>query len=162
MTHIVEKDWISNSGYRCVCLIAYGTHRCGYVGVPPAHPFHGIGYHEQTDAILQASANNAELGQKGCLMLLTATCGADDDQNIRRSPDIVIDCHGGLTYSSAKAGEKYPVSSDDLWWFGFDCAHAGDKKIDGSYLLFDDGTVRSLGYVIDQCESIAQQLKEYA
>lgn len=41
-----------------------------------------------------------------------------------------ISVHGGLTYSSACQGhichtpaEEQP---DNLWWFGFDCDHAGD------------------------------------
>jgi hypothetical protein len=36
----------------------------------------------------------------------------------------------------------------DLWWFGFDAAHAGDDEDGG----------RSLGYMVEECESLARQL----
>jgi hypothetical protein len=37
-----------------------------------------------------------------------------------------IDCHGGLTFD----GEIKCISAepDDLWYFGFDCAHGFDKR----------------------------------
>jgi hypothetical protein len=38
--------------------------------------------------------------------------------------------HGGLTYASRCYGkichEVEPGEPDDVWWLGFDCAHAGD------------------------------------
>jgi hypothetical protein len=41
-----------------------------------------------------------------------------------------VDVHGGLTYASACAGAichtPKPGEPDDVWWFGFDCAHSGD------------------------------------
>lgn len=62
---------------------------CGYVGVPPGHPWHGLGY-DYVDA----------------------------------------DAHGGLTYADACRGPvchvPAPGEPDDVWWLGFDCAHAGD------------------------------------
>jgi len=64
------------------------------------------------------------------------------------SIDAEIDVHGGLTFSSAACHENYPVdSSEDLWWFGFDCAHA-----------FDRLEPKSLSYVICECEHLAKQL----
>ena len=52
-----------------------------------------------------------------------------------------------------------PGESDDVWWFGFDCAHSGDLV--PSMLAFgasigDD--YRSLDYVIDECSDLAKQL----
>jgi hypothetical protein len=44
------------------------------------------------------------------------------------APD--VDIHGGLTYANACQGDvchvAKPGEPDDVWWFGFDCAHAGD------------------------------------
>lgn len=41
-----------------------------------------------------------------------------------------IYAHGGITYAEACSGElchqAKPGESEDVWWFGFDCAHAGD------------------------------------
>jgi hypothetical protein len=44
--------------------------------------------------------------------------------------DADVDVHGGLTYAHRCQGEichvPAPGEPDDVWWFGFDCAHAGD------------------------------------
>lgn len=41
-----------------------------------------------------------------------------------------VDAHGGLTYSEACSGHichvPEPGEPDNVWWFGFDCAHSGD------------------------------------
>jgi len=41
-----------------------------------------------------------------------------------------VDAHGGLTYAGACSGHichvPKPGEPDDVWWFGFDCAHAFD------------------------------------
>lgn len=84
-----------------------------------------------------------------------------------------IDVHGKLTYSDEKAGHE------GLWWFGFDCAHAGDRVLcdDRASQLkavgqisdffgggldsggtFSHGVFRDADYVEKECESMAQQL----
>jgi len=47
-THTVERDWTTASGLRAVCLLIHGSHRCGYVGLPPEHPWHGLDYSSDT------------------------------------------------------------------------------------------------------------------
>ncbi len=47
----VEKDWMSNSGYRCVVIMGSMGHRCGYVGIPSSHPLHGVDYSEEVPAL---------------------------------------------------------------------------------------------------------------
>lgn len=80
--------------------------------------------------------------------------------------DLDVDVHGGLTYSRDE--------EDGLRWYGYDCAHLGDardvnlmdaehKEIFEKYHFdFNDGTdtVKSLDYCIEQCESLATQLKQ--
>jgi len=97
-----------------------------------------------------------------------ALCGyvavpAGHAQHGRKYQDIPdVDVHGGLTYSGS-AGEP-----DNVWWFGFDCAHSGDlapglvamrKKygFDSASGGFHDSyeTVRSVRYYV---ESLARQL----
>jgi hypothetical protein len=80
-----------------------------------------------------------------------------------------IEVHGGLTYSSND--NNYPVESD-LYWFGYDCAHLGDKKdpalMSDRYkevysvmldLLRMDEVVRDLPFCINECENLAIQLQ---
>ncbi len=130
---VVEKDW-EHCGLRCIALALHSVgHRCGYVGVPKAHPLYGVSYSEHETS---------------------------------------FEVHGGLTYSSDGEG-GYPTESDGVWWFGFDCGHAGDAKDpnlmddstkDNICRIFSEGfdvgrgVVRTLEYVIPECQSLAAQL----
>lgn len=162
----IEKDWITVAGLRAVCWMCTSmgrkTHRCGYVEVPAGHPLHGISYGEPCDLFTQADADGQTLGKKSPILMLTAAVRGDDDESrVRRSPDIVFDCHGGLTYSGG--GDSYPAAGDG-WWFGFDCAHSGDGVIEPSEidLMYprDGDEVRSLEYVEQECERLAAQIVE--
>lgn len=57
-----------------------------------------------------------------------------------------IQVHGGLTFSNL-------FDSDPLWYFGYDCCHAGDKTNLNSH-----GNFRTLKYCKTQCELLATQL----
>lgn len=107
---------------------------CGYVGVPPGHPWHG----KDRDA-----------------------CDAD--------------AHGGLTYSDKCSGDichvAAPGEPDDVWWLGFDCAHAGDvmpsvvailaaKRLDTFGDVFGNDKYRDLAYVMDEVEGLAVQVRD--
>lgn len=51
---------------------------------------------------------------------------------------------------------------DEVWWFGFDCAHYGDY-VPSRYMRLRDCTeeqYRTLSYVQDECAKLAKQLKE--
>lgn len=53
-------------------------------------------------------------------------------------------------------GGVYPAKGDE-WWFGFDCAHTGDKTM---HSFYSDGVKRTADYVIAECESLARQLSD--
>ena len=59
-----------------------------------------------------------------------------------------VEVHGGLTYSGK-------MSDSDKWWFGFDCAHFGDRLP-----LYSDGTgvYRDMDYVKNEVENLVEQL----
>jgi len=167
VSNIIEKEWGTQSGLPAVCLVCcfregVRHHRCGYVGVPIGHPLYGVSYDEQLPYIKQETAQSATVGKKSPLLVFTAAVGSDDSNNlIRRSLDVVIDVHGGLTY--AKGSEGYPSATiKDHWWFGFDCGHAGDGAIDEdpNWPNHSDEVVRSQPYVEAECESLAAQLLE--
>jgi hypothetical protein len=166
MSYDIEKDWITEAGLRAAIIICKSgerkTHRCGYVAVTKEHPLFKVGYHEQAPCLTKEQANAVTVGKKSPIIALTATCGADSEDAIRRSPDIIFDVHGGLTYSGGT--EEYPISAADLWWFGFDCRHAGDGEIepDSAYPSWHKAVVRELPYVEAECESLARQLAAYA
>src|SRR5262245_38842924 len=115
------------------CLIVrnhYGA-LCGYVGVPSGHPLHGVDY--------ETAYERAEIDVHGGLTY-AATCqdGKEKDWGICHVPE---------------AGRPA-----DVWWLGFDCAHAGDliPKMD----LFSNayGVYRNIAYVQAECAKLAEQI----
>lgn len=78
--------------------------------------------------------------------------------------DIRVKVHGGVTYADACSGEichvAKPGEPDDVWWVGFDCAHAYDMT--PSMLKY--GTVvpgttyRDQAYVTGETKRLAEQL----
>src|SRR5438067_12443361 len=95
-----EPDRVDFEHAGLPCLILRGPVGawCGYAAVPPGHPLHGKGYSELYDYETESG--------------------------------IDIRVHGGLTYAGACSGDICHVprlgEPDDVWWFGFDCSHAGD------------------------------------
>jgi len=99
---------------------------------------------------------------------------------------IKINVHGGLTYSDKCNGhichEPKPGQSDNIWWLGFDCAHAcdvspamlevrtlarktgfksplglSDEQIDEMYEQME--TYKNIAYVTEECKNLAEQCK---
>jgi hypothetical protein len=90
------------------------------------------------------------------------------NKHYRGEVESTLNVHGGITYSN---GNGYPVDGDE-WWFGFDCAHAGDARdynlmsdehkefYSSTFKTLDRGIVRSLDYVVEECRDLANQLVE--
>lgn len=125
------------------------------------------GYEVERDWITQAGLRAVCIKLKGTGGKWRHRCGyvgvpADNPlhgKDYDEEPLAYMDVHGGLTYANGK--DNYPVAGYE-WWFGFDCAHAGDKNIDeyipkklyvGTY-----GIVRDEQFVINECEKLAEQL----
>lgn len=80
------------------------------------------------------------------------------------------DCavHGGLTYASECAGQichvPAPGEPDNVWWFGFDCAHCDDMSpawrhaFSAEYRRLVKQKYRTLDYVKVNCTELARQL----
>lgn len=84
--------------------------------------------------------------------------------------------HGGVNYSdkcaesddiTAVCHAPKPGMPEDVWWFGFDCAHAFDLIPASAAILakFDHGTpewmqdvYRNIIYVINEVQQLAKQL----
>ena len=62
--------------------------------------------------------------------------------------DVDVEVHGGLTYADRCSEHichvPQPGEPDDVWWFGFDCAHAGDFT-PGLDAVLRDPRLRKLG-----------------
>lgn len=73
-----------------------------------------------------------------------------------------VDVHGGLTYAD-RCREDSPIchipepgETDDVWWFGFDCAHAFD--LSPAHRFDIEEVYRDINYVRAEVESLAKQL----
>lgn len=170
--YIIEREF-EHAGYKCVVIFGYAGYRCGYVGIPKEHPLYGKGYHDYLE-IKKSDIEGREVS--GIVPLLGAAL--DKDERVRI--EAYFQCHGGITYSGGWKNSDYPIESD-LWWFGFDCAHAGDKadlkyaiekfpdrkeeymvrlSIESKFQIEYD-VVRTEEYVAEECKKLAEQLKQF-
>jgi hypothetical protein len=151
----VERAWITAAHLIAVVTISGSTGtRCGYVGVPDDNQLFGCSYYEPLPLplITQDQADSVKIGKKGVMIAITAGVNGDPDEHgnthVRRSLDIVIDVHGGLTFSTNARNAGCPIKTNRAtWWFGFDCNHADD-----------DPAIQTTDYCIAECESMAAQL----
>lgn len=106
---------------------------CGYVFINDKHPWHGL-----------------EFTHDSC-------------------KDVKV--HGGLNYSGSElAPLGMKIDASPLWGFGFDCGHSYDylpgmvaiiSSLDNNPFTqaFEGGAYRDVAYAMEQCESLAAQLK---
>ncbi len=142
-----KKQWQdAETGLPCLIVRNGSGALCGYVGVPVGHPWHGLDY-------------------DSCGKYLPKPDGYD--------PDWYPDVHGGLTFAAGCGHGDDPSKGichipgagepDDVWWLGFDCAHAGDKTNMAYPLSHRErwpdrgGVYRDQAYVERECASLAKQ-----
>lgn len=131
------------TGLPCLIVRNFGGALCGYVGVPQTHPAYGKHYDDPE-------------------------CGG-------------FDVHGGITFTgkcnpSEEASRSIchvvsPGEDDNVWWLGFDCAHAFDMTpANADWMatlglpgdLGGGGEYRDIGYVKGEIARLAKQLAEVA
>lgn len=92
--------------------------------------------------------------------------------------EMSLDVHGGITYGHECSGPichvPKPGEPDNVWWFGFDCAHSGDLvpslayyrtqdlRLSNLYAEMDPDVYRDLGYVQNEIRGLADQLAALA
>lgn len=175
-TMYVVESTFEHCGLTCVVVMRPNFYRCGYVGVPKESSLFGKRMNDHLEI------NKADIGDhhvSGTFPLfLTAL---DSDPRIRL--DAYFHCHGGITYSDGGDGSDYPIKSD-LWWFGFDCGHAGDAQdYESAKRLFADDpealrhikwceeldrkhpiesdVVRTKEYVESECRTLSEELAAF-
>jgi len=75
-----------------------------------------------------------------------------DDPKIKE-----LDVHGGISYSDKYLRGYELPDKEELWWFGFDTAHAGDC-IPFHPILGENETYRTIEYVTKEVIKLAEQL----
>jgi len=71
-----------------------------------------------------------------------------------------VGAHGGLTFSATPkecSGELSKAKGG--MWFGFDCNHYCDLSLRASHLASPGATFRDVDFCVNECESMASQLK---
>lgn len=72
-----------------------------------------------------------------------------------------IQVHGGLTFGQQGVENDRQWDDPELWWFGFDTAHAGDKIYYSSGEISDsDGHYWTVEEVAEETENMARQFAE--
>lgn len=157
-----KMSWTDpTTGLPCLIVRNGGGALCGYVGVNPDHPWHGVDYGGHI--------------VEGCESIRREGYCWEDGH----SPESTIRVHGGLTFASGcRHGEDEsvgichipdPGQPADVWWFGFDCAHYMDvspahlrRYREAGIGQLSDEVYRDVGYVREQVEGLAKQLVEVA
>jgi hypothetical protein len=70
--------------------------------------------------------------------------------------DLDVTVHGGLTFAG-----PHVSGPPDVWWFGFDCAHAGDYApgmVADGFTAFPGEVYRDLPYVLAEIMGLAEQV----
>ena len=175
-----KKQWLDEAtGLPCLIVRAPVTGSlCGYVGIAPEHPLFAIGYDKSKPRLNKfwRKIKNKSVGKRGIFTLLMAN-------DRKPTPDMLLDAHGGITFSDfchPAKDESHGIchvapGQDKIWWFGFDCSHAGDVSpamdacIKGlgipempSLSLEGYDTYRNMDYVTAEVASLAKQLKALA
>jgi len=155
-----QLDWEAH-GYPCAIRRGPGGHLCGYVGIPKEHPLYGVAYSQESPILKRLFEDMMNKPAPDRLAVHLAVMMGE----IESSPEIVFDVHGGITWSENHEPSK--SIEGDYWWYGFDCAHAGDLcpnyhyRTPRAYRGSDD-VYRDINYVKRETEKLAQQLAEVA
>ncbi len=132
-----KVQWV-DAATQLPCLIVRGPlgALCGYAGVAPGHPLHGVDY-----------------------------SAAEVDLQVHGGITFADRCQPTTDHSKGICHIPEPGTSDDVWWFGFDCAHYWDVvpgMIDLRLGLglpeLERGEYRDVSYVAMQVRMLASQL----
>ena len=157
----IESQFIHKT-FPCVVIMTDGSYRCGYVAIPKKHKLYGVTYNTNKMILRKwmDKKPNEKIGKRG---IIPVVCHSGKGL----SPEVAFDVHGSITFSEKT--KDYPVKLNAPgWWYGFDCAHAGDgkdlSKISPNkrkyYTNFEGDIIRSKSYVIKECKRLAEQLSD--
>ncbi len=180
-----KVQWTDEAtGLPCLMLRSrHGGNWCGYVGVAPDHPAFGLSY----------DGERSEERKAYTAQFRASLFGGVSDKTVKQAakierPPVVhgagekvaeIRVHGGLTYADVcQQGDEaetichVPATGqpDNVWWFGFDCAHVWDfsPAMDADLRRMgirhgagpqDEDVYRDQAYVRSQVTHLAHQLK---
>lgn len=135
-----KAQWIDTvTDLDCLMVRNHVGALCGYVGVPPEHPWYKVQYDDiEPRPMVHGGLTFSDLCAEG--------------EGVEDGPFI---CH-----------VPGPGRPEAPWWLGFDCAHLGDlmpryleDDMKGLEILAE-GRYRTFEYVRQECASLARQIRE--
>jgi len=181
-----EKPWLHEpddldfeaDGLPCAMRRGRGGAWCGYVGVPPTHPLHGLPTNHPLKLPMSWFERRRGFEGVGVFdLFLHAIEGKPLDESCAIS--MALQVHGGITFA-----DHGRTLRDGYWWFGFDCSHAGDympgldpagfisrmidtmpENLRGKMREIMESETRvavyrDQQYVVSECQSLAAQLND--
>ena len=140
----MSSTTFTHAGFNCKIMLTSMGHYCGYVDVPPGHPFFSKAYGDVVPAPKHIINRPVSVGKDvGTIPLFCATSVTDTSAPI----DLLMHVHGGITYASKAENGKD-------WTFGFDCAHSDDGRKEG------DPGWKDEAFVMAECRRLAEQLAD--
>jgi hypothetical protein len=126
-------EWVY-LGLPCLIVRQEGGWLCGYVGIPPTHPYYGYGKDMENKELKEIYTDKA-------INFSEASQQIDDPRAV---------CHQLLP------------RTDDYWWIGFDCCHYDDvfPRIIKVYNFPSGTSYKNVEYVKTQVEFLARQLNQ--
>ena len=157
------KEWTTKAGYPAVIMLMESGNINGYVGVEEDSILYGMNYYRYDSSLEETKS------------------WSKSKINLQKKINN-ISVHGELTYSREGDNEYLPGG---YWWFGFDTMRAGDgknfnlakkelwknmtyeekKQFESIREIYEkhpniNDIWRKQGYVEEQCELLAKQLKK--
>ncbi len=142
----------------CIQRMGHSGNINGYVAVSKEHPLFGKKYSDKIKTDKEPVFNGNYIG------LLSTSMDKERDENTY-SIDMALKVHGGITYSQDGLSGIEDGLFGELWWFGFDTAHAGDVRpfqtdIDRKYPIREN-EYRDFEYVKNETKELAKQLSYF-
>jgi hypothetical protein len=130
---------------------------CGYIGVPSSHPWYGKRYDDISAEVHGGLtfSHHQNWGHPAEIAMLEVKI----EEYAKMGPPISDFPRRLLVHEQEHAGEdsEYPTKTgQDIWWFGFDCAHAWDL-VPGISGISQKGMYRDEEYVREELRKLAGQ-----
>lgn len=159
-------------GLRCAMRRSRNSSWCGYVGIGPEHPLFGLPTNHPLK--LPRAWFERRRGFEGAGMMDIFMFAIGGKELLEACPiSLAFQVHGGVNWAQDSVPGQPP---DGRWWFGFDCAHAGDY-VPGvqddlaqmvelmppetrevmSRIINRESVYRDQQYVVSECQSLAAQ-----
>lgn len=162
-----RKDWDwQYLNFKCRIKRNHSMALCGYVGVEKRNILFGRGMNDRLEVgdvkeVLDVPVHDTP----DIFGMLHEAFGDHEEGTV--PVNMLFSAHGGINFSQTMRDDE------DTWWFGFDCAHAGDLSpmfVMGEMPVFMKGrfvdfhlkyTYRDFEYVKAEVQNLAEQLLKY-